>query len=84
MRSAELGLPMVRVATTGISAVIDPYGNIVASIGYDVNGSHDAVIKGRTKTLYSDWGETGFVLLLMTILSLGFVFRHQDSTWDIT
>jgi apolipoprotein N-acyltransferase len=84
MRSAELGLPMVRVATTGISAVIDPYGNIVASIGYDVNGSHDAVIKGRTKTLYSNWGETGFVLLLMTILSLGFVFRHQDSTWDIT
>ena len=80
MRSAELGLPMVRVATTGISAVIDPYGDLITSIGYDVSGWRDAVVRGRTQTFYSYWGETGFVFLLILILSLGFIFRPRDIT----
>ncbi len=80
MRSAELGLPMVRVATTGISAVIDPYGKLVTSMGYDARGWRDAVIKGRTQTLYSRWGESGFLLLLMMVLGLGFIFRAKPIT----
>jgi apolipoprotein N-acyltransferase len=71
---------MVRVATTGISAVIDPYGNLITSIGYDVSGWRDAVVRGRTQTFYSYWGETGFVFLLILILSLGFIFRPRDIT----
>jgi len=80
MRSAELGLPMVRVATTGISAVIDPYGRLVTHIGYDVSGWRDAVIKGRTQTLYSRWGESGFVFLLIVILGLSFLSRPRHNT----
>jgi apolipoprotein N-acyltransferase len=33
LRAVEEGLPLVRAANTGISAIVDPYGRLVARIG---------------------------------------------------
>lgn len=41
MRSVEEGLPLVRVANTGISVITDPYGRIEAAIPYGVQDSID-------------------------------------------
>lgn len=46
MRAVEEGLPMVRAANTGISAVIDAHGAIVASLGLDRTGVLVAPIPG--------------------------------------
>ncbi len=77
MRSAELGLPMIRVATTGISAIINAYGHVTSHITYNTSQWQDAVISGRTYTLYSEYGELGFLILLVFCLGVGMRFRSQ-------
>lgn len=42
LRAVESGLPFLRVANTGISAIIDPYGRIIDQLALDVEGILDA------------------------------------------
>ena len=41
MRAVEQGVPMVRVANTGISAVIDSFGQVIASMPLATKGYMD-------------------------------------------
>jgi apolipoprotein N-acyltransferase len=41
LRTIEEGLPLVRAATTGISAIIDPYGRILESLSLGAEGVLD-------------------------------------------
>lgn len=66
-RSVELGLPMVRVANTGISAMIDARGRIVGSLPLGTSGRLDITLPPPLPpTLYArfgDWPVLGLVLL---------------------
>ncbi len=58
LRAVEEGLPMVRAANTGISAVIDSYGRILASLDMQKEGIIDHRIPAARKpTPYSRWGD---------------------------
>ncbi len=57
LRSIEEGLPMVRAANTGISAVIDPYGRILASLPLGVADVLDSPLpQAIAPTLFSRFG----------------------------
>jgi len=73
LRSIEQGLPMIRVANTGISGVIDAQGRLRASIPLGQAGFLDATLPpARAATPYARMGDWPLALLLL--LALGGLF----------
>ncbi|MBE9475716.1 MAG: apolipoprotein N-acyltransferase [Proteobacteria bacterium] len=64
-RAIEQGLPAVRSASTGISAAIDPYGQIVGRLKLNEPGFLDADLPVPLgPTIYAGTGDLPFLLLL--------------------
>ena len=64
-RAIEQGLPLVRVANTGISAVVDARGRIVASLPRGIAAYLDTGLPGAIQqTPYARWGEAPVLVLL--------------------
>jgi apolipoprotein N-acyltransferase len=65
LRAIEMGLPLIRVANTGISAVIDAKGRIRATMPLGVAGTLDhALPPALPATPFARWGDTPLLLLL--------------------
>jgi len=65
VRTIEQGLPLVRAANTGISAVIDPLGRIVKSLPLGAESIMDASLPRRIDaTLYARTGDSGVALVI--------------------
>jgi apolipoprotein N-acyltransferase len=71
VRAIEQGLPLVRAANTGISAVIDPVGRIVRSLPLGTEGLIDAALpQAIAPTIYVRAGDGLVGLLLGAVLIL--------------
>jgi len=76
VRAIEEGLPLVRAANTGISAVVDPVGRIISSLPLGVEGVLDAALPQPVgQTLYSRMGD-GPVGLVLAAIILVAAFRR--------
>jgi apolipoprotein N-acyltransferase len=74
-RAVEEGLPLVRDANTGISAVVDPYGRVVASLDLGQRGVLDSPLpRPLSATIYAWTGNwSGFLLAMVFILAPYFI-----------
>ena len=71
LRAAEEGLPVIRSTPTGISAVIDAHGHVVASLPWRTDGVIDTTLPKETApTLFSRLGNL-IPLLLSFALMIG-------------
>ena len=76
LRAIEQGLPVVRAANTGISAVIDPLGRIVARLGLGVEGVLDSTLPSALPpTIYARSGD--IPAAIMVAAALIFVIRRR-------
>ncbi|MCU0801864.1 MAG: apolipoprotein N-acyltransferase [Rhodobacteraceae bacterium] len=76
-RAIEQGLPVVRVANTGVTAVYDAHGRVVAELMFGKAGVLDigSIPGALPPTIYSRWGEILFLLLLAGVAAGLVLFR---------
>ena len=73
VRAVEEGLPVIRAANSGISAIIDPYGRVVKSLGVGRQGILDGELPvGLYRTIYGQLGDS--TLLVLVVLGLAVAF----------
>ncbi|MDW4498679.1 apolipoprotein N-acyltransferase [Sulfitobacter sp. D35] len=71
MRAIEQGLPVLRSANTGISAMIDPHGRVLDSLPLGQAGYVDALLPHPlARTLYSRTGDWPAALLILIGLAV--------------
>jgi apolipoprotein N-acyltransferase len=71
LRAIEEGLPVVRAANTGISAVIDPLGRIVARLGLGLEGVLDSSLPSAiAPTIYARVGDIPAAIIVAAALLL--------------
>lgn len=89
-RAIEQGLPVVRAANTGISAVIDAKGRVLNHVPLGVRGVIDAILPGAAPaTIYAVYGDWVMVIILALgalccfILHPGRKREHGDASVDL-
>jgi len=81
LRAVEEGLPLVRAANTGISAVVDPYGQVGASLPLGAEGILDAALPvALPATLYTRYGDGIVVVMVLSCLALSLVRKRRTGS----
>jgi apolipoprotein N-acyltransferase len=79
LRAIEEGLPLVRAANTGVSAVIDPMGRIVARLGLGAEGVLDSGLPAAIKpTVYARSGDIPAAIIVAAAFII--VIRRRAKT----
>jgi apolipoprotein N-acyltransferase len=76
LRAIEQGLPVVRAANTGISAVIDPLGRMIARLGLGIEGVLDSGLPSAiAPTIYARTGDIPAAVIVAAALI--FIIRRR-------
>lgn len=71
LRSAEFGLPMIRVANTGVSAMIDATGRITEALPLGEAGWRDVALPpALAVTVYARFGDAPMLAIFLVFLGL--------------
>ena len=69
VRAVEEGVPLIRAANNGISAVVDAQGRVVALLGLNVRGAIDSAVPASiSPPVYARFGDCTFLALSLIFL----------------
>ncbi len=79
VRAVEEGLPLVRAANSGISAIVDPHGRVVASLALGAIGVVDGGLPvSLPPTPYARFGDAIFLALLVATAAIALAGRVAE------
>lgn len=82
VRAVEEGVPLIRSANNGISAVVDPRGRIIAMLGLNERGSVDSALpKPLDPTVFATHGFVPFWIVILVFVLIG-AYRQFRSFCD--
>ena len=74
IRAVEFGIPLVRVANTGISAFISPYGKEIVRIPLNTeNVETTRLVSALDSTIYRKYGDYIFIISILFILFINII-----------
>ena len=80
IRAVELGLPLARVANTGISSLISPYGEEIIKIPLNQEGVKTTKLISRLdETIYKKFGDYIFIISILFILFINGFIRLKNN-----
>jgi apolipoprotein N-acyltransferase len=78
IRAIEEGLPLVRAANNGISAVVDPFGRIVAQLPLGAEGVLDSGLpRAAPATVYARFGNSISIMMVAAFLLIVLRYRSK-------
>jgi len=78
LRAIEQGLPLIRVANTGVTAVVDAHGRVVEALPFGTMAALDTQVPGALPpTPWSRWGDGPLALLLAGLAAVAFNRRRR-------
>lgn len=76
IRAIETGLPLIRAANSGISAVVDPFGRVVDGLDFNHKGVIDATIAREIRSDQRNFTRQDYFWLISLVLALIAVFSR--------
>ncbi len=82
IRAVEFGIPVIRVANTGYSGLVSPYGEVLEKLNYNEDGILSFNLINKTNgTMFKKYGNYIFLILIIyiftiNILSIFFLKRN--------
>jgi apolipoprotein N-acyltransferase len=79
LRSIEEGLPLVRAANNGISAIVDSFGRIRAQLNLGETGTVDGPLPGAIDPpIFTQMQSFPLMLMLVLLGVIALLGRHFD------
>jgi len=79
VRAVEEGLPIIRAANNGVSAVVDAQGRVVAMLMLNARGVVDSGIPGSIEApIYAKFGDCTFVALALIFVGAAVVLNRRQ------
>ena len=79
LRAVETGLPLVRAANDGVSAVVDPYGRVVGGLAHGVRGAFEVELPGPIATPFTSIRAIAWLWLL---IGFAFAIVPFEAWWE--
>merc|ERR1711991_155562 len=76
IRAVEFGIPVIRVANTGYSGLVSPYGEVIKKLNFNEQGTLSfKLINKLNDTMFRKYGDYLFIILLSLTFMINLIFK---------